>query len=525
MCGLLVVTHQTIDDIKLNQSFKKLHVRGPDMAKKVSFEHGVFCFQRLSIMDLNESGMQPFHYKNHMLVANAEIYNFESLLKTYVSHYEPQSKSDCEVLLPLYEVLKEGMFLKLDAEFAIVLYDANERTFIAARDSIGIRPLFYGYDTQTNDIVFSSDVKSMIDIVETVYPFPPGHYYKNQQFHQYTTLYQYQPTSDSIGQVIYITKQKFIEGVLKRLHADAPIGYLLSGGLDSSLVCAIASKHMKRPIQTFSIGMDKDAIDLKYAEQVASYLNTDHISVVMSKNEVIEHLEKVIMAIESYDVTTVRASIGMYMIAKYIHEHTSIKVLLTGEVSDELFGYKYTDYAPSAKAFQEESLKRIRELHQYDVLRADRCLAAHSLEARVPFADIDFMRYVLSIDPDLKMNTTGIGKYLLRKAFEGDYLPKEILYREKAAFSDAVGHSMVDDLKAYAASIYDDHTFEHKVLKYKVNTPKTKEALLYRELFDKHYQKHEHLIPGYWMPNASWEHCDVDDPSARVLKNYGKSGE
>jgi asparagine synthase (glutamine-hydrolysing) len=200
-------------------------------------------------------------------------------------------------------------------------------------------------------------------------------------------------------------------------------------------------------------------------------------------------------------------------------------VLLTGEVSDEMFGYKYTDFAPSAEAFQEESIKRMNELHVYDVLRADRCLAANSLEARVPFADIELMSYVLSIDPKIKMNTTGVGKYLLRKAFEGDFLPNDILYREKAAFSDAVGHSMVDDLKAYANAMYTDELFQQKRRTYNVNPPISKEALLYREIFESFYPNHDHVIPSYWMPNQTWEHCNVDDPSARVLKNYGKSGE
>src|SRR5690606_17434110 len=233
-----------------------------------------------------------------------------------------------------------------------------------------------------------------------------------------------------------------------------------------------------------------------------------------------------IVAIESYDITTIRASIGMFLVAKYIREHTNIKVLLTGEVSDELFGYKYTDFAPSPKAFQEESIKRVKELYLYDVLRADRTLAYNSLEARVPFADLAFAKYVLSINPKLKMNTYNMGKYLIRKAFDGDnLLPDHILWRQKAAFSDAVGHSMVDDLKMYAESRYADKEYALKVSRYKVNPPISKEALLYREIFEKHYKNHEHLIPGFWMPNQTWKGLeDVRDPSARVLKNYGDSG-
>ena len=226
----------------------------------------------------------------------------------------------------------------------------------------------------------------------------------------------------------------------------------------------------------------------------------------------------------TFDITTIRASIGMYLVCKYIHENTDIRVLLTGEISDELFGYKYTDFAPSAQAFQEEAEKRIRELHMYDVLRADRCISVNSLEARVPFGDLDFVKYVMAIDPERKMNRYGKGKYLLRRAFEGDYLPPEILWREKAAFSDAVGHSMVDHLKAYAETMYTDEQLEQKRKQYKHAQPFTKESLLYREIFETYYPGQSQMIVDFWMPNKSWEGCNVDDPSARVLSNYGDSG-
>ena len=214
----------------------------------------------------------------------------------------------------------------------------------------------------------------------------------------------------------------------------------------------------------------------------------------------------------------------MYLLCKGIHEQTDIRVLLTGEISDELFGYKYTDFAPDAAAFQEESAKRIRELYMYDVLRADRCISANSLEARVPFGDLDFVEYVMSIDPAKKMNVYDKGKYLLRHAFEGDYLPHDILMREKAAFSDAVGHSMVDYLKEYANAHYTDEEFAEKSKAYQPNPPFTKESLLYRELLEQYYPGQGEMIADFWMPNKAWEGCDVDDPSARVLSNYGDSG-
>ena len=214
----------------------------------------------------------------------------------------------------------------------------------------------------------------------------------------------------------------------------------------------------------------------------------------------------------------------MYLVCKAIHEKTKVRVIMTGEISDELFGYKYTDFAPNAEEFQKEAAKRIRELYMYDVLRADRCISVNSLEARVPFGDLKFVDYVMSIDPAKKMNVYGKGKYLLRHAFEGDYLPEDILMREKAAFSDAVGHSMVNYLKEYAEEYYTDAEFEEKSKKYTHATPFTKESLLYRQIFEKFYPGQGEMITDFWMPNKEWEGCNVNDPSARVLSNYGASG-
>ena len=258
---------------------------------------------------------------------------------------------------------------------------------------------------------------------------------------------------------------------------------------------------------------------------VANKINSRHYEAIMTVEDVIAALPYVIYYLESYDITTVRASIGMYLLCKYIHQHSEIKVLLTGEISDELFGYKYTDFAPSGEAFMEESKKRMRELYMYDVLRADRCIAAWSLEARVPFGDLAFVRDVMAIDGKMKMNTTGKGKYLLRKAFEDeDLLPTEILWREKAAFSDAVGHSMVDELKKAAERLYSDEDLKQAKEKYPHCPPFTKESLWYRDIFEKFYPDKAAWISTFWMPNPQWEGCNVSDPSARVLVNYGDSG-
>ena len=227
----------------------------------------------------------------------------------------------------------------------------------------------------------------------------------------------------------------------------------------------------------------------------------------------------------TWDITTIRASIGMYLVCKAIHEQSDIRVIMTGEISDEIFGYKYTDFAPNAEEFQKEAEKRIRELHMYDVLRADRCISVNSLEARVPFGDLEFVEYCMAIDPEKKLNRYGKGKYLLRNAFEKDALiPESILWREKAAFSDAVGHSLKDDLVEYAESKYSDAEFEEGIKKYSHARPFTKESLLYRDIFEKYYPGHSEMVVDFWMPNKNWEGCDVKDPSARVLANYGDSG-
>ena len=266
-------------------------------------------------------------------------------------------------------------------------------------------------------------------------------------------------------------------------------------------------------------GRDEDYGD--WCEIVSLYLLPD----TMRQGIGGKLLEEVIRLLGTWDITTIRASMGMYLLCKAIHEQTDVRVLLTGEISDELFGYKYTDYAPTADAFQQESQKRIRELYMYDVLRADRCISANSIEARVPFGDLDFVRYVMAIDPEKKLNSYGKGKYLLRKAFEGDWLPPEILWREKAAFSDAVGHSMVDDIKEYAESLYTDEEFQLRRANYSAHCmPFTKESLFYREIFEKYYHDQSRTIVDFWMPNKAWPGCNVNDPSARVLANYGASG-
>lgn len=489
-------------------------MRGPDQQKILKTKHHTLGFQRLAIMGLNPLGMQPFHQDKTYLMCNGEIYNHKQLQANY--HINNQSGSDCEVLLPLFLKLGVNLFKQLDAEFACVIIHDDQ--LIAARDPLGIRPLYYGYDND-HRMAIASTPQNLVGLVTKIYPFPPAHYYQDGQFIPYVDLCNQQSETLLIAPLLE-------QAVIKRLDSDAPLGFLLSGGLDSSLVCALAAKHLDKPIRTFAIGMEKDAIDLRYAKEVADYIHADHTEVIMTFDEVFAAIPKVIQAIASYDITTVRASIGMYLICQWIHEHTDLKVLLTGEVSDELFGYKYTDYAPSPASFQAEAVKRIREIHTYDVLRADRCLASHSLEARVPFADVAFVKHVMGIDPAKKMNTTGIGKALLREAFKDSHLlPDTILYRQKAAFSDAVGHSMRDLIQQKIDEQISDKEFMECRQMYTHNRPISKESLYYRRLFELYYPQQEQLIPGFWMPNQAWPNCQVNDPSARVLKNYDQSGQ
>ena len=528
MCCIFSVCGPSADLEAVKDAMLKSVSRGPDDSRAVAAGDGVMGFQRLSIMGLTPDGMQPFELDGNFCVCNGEIYGFEKIRdELKLLGYRFSSGSDCEVLLPMYREYGVGMFAHLDAEFACVIYDAGAGKWIAARDPVGIRPLYYGY-TRAGDIVFASEPKCLSDLVEgKILPFPPGHYYRDGEFVCYCDIAQPDEKlrDGDLETVCGKIREYLVAGVEKRLRSDAKIGFLLSGGLDSSLVCSIAARNSRAPIRTFAIGMRDDAIDLKYARQTAEYLKSDHTEVIITRDDVIGALEHVIYTLGTFDITTVRASMGMYLLCKAIHETTDLRVILTGEVSDELFGYKYTDFAPSAAEFQREAEKRVRELHMYDVLRADRCISSNSLEARGPFGDLDFVRYVMSIDPEMKLNRYNKGKYLLRHAFEGlDYLPPEILWREKAAFSDAVGHSMVDHLKAYAEGRYDDQTFEKRRRTYDHATPFTKESLLYRDIFEKYYPGQSQMIKDFWMPNRAWEGCNVNDPSARVLSNYGSSG-
>ena len=371
MCSIMGYCSRSAAYDTFMKGFEATISRGPDDSRVIDTGKGYLGFHRLAIMGLHDAGMQPFLSDKSYAVCNGEIYGFEELRSRLSRKYEFKSDSDCEIILPMYKEYGTAMFAMLDAEFACIIYDGEREEYIAARDPIGIRPLYYGYDKQ-EAIIFASEPKNLVGIVENIMPFPPGHYYKDGKFICYLDI---------------STAAKVCEDDLEKVCRN----------MDSSLVCAIAAKKRKDAIKTFAIGMREDAIDLRYAKQVANHIGSDHTEIFMTPDDVIASLRTVIYVLGTFDITTIRASIGMYLICKAIHEKTDIRVLLTGEISDELFGYKYTDFAPDEEAFQLESQNRIKELHMYDVLRADRCISVNSLEARVPFGDIDFVKYVMSI--------------------------------------------------------------------------------------------------------------------------------
>ena len=352
MCSIMGYCGESATIGAFCSGFQQTVSRGPDDSKIVDTGKGLLGFHRLAIMGLHPEGMQPFRLANSYVVCNGEIYGFEKIKQILSDKYTFESDSDCEVLLPLYQEYGTAMFAMLDAEFALILYDGETKEYVAARDPIGIRPLYYGYD-ESGTILFASEAKNLVGLVAEVMPFPPGHYYKGGKFICYCDIAKTESVChDDLETVCKNIHDKLVSGVEKRLVADAKVGFLLSGGLDSSLVCAIAARKSQQPIKTFAIGMSEDAIDLKYAKQVADFIGSDHTEVIISKEDVLASLETVVHLLGTFDITTIRASIGMYLVCKWIHENTDIRVLLTGEISDELFGYKYTDFAPSEEAFQ-----------------------------------------------------------------------------------------------------------------------------------------------------------------------------
>ena len=364
MCSILGFCGPGGDYGAIREALSQTASRGPDQTRLLKLDNGWLGFNRLSIMGLTPEGMQPFLYSDKAtvscaetpeeegcltapentqtaLVCNGEIYGFRPLRDRLVSDgFRFISDSDCEILPALYEEYGTDMFRMLDAEYALVLYDAKENSFVAARDPVGIRPLYFGV-TKDGTYVFASEPKNLLTLVGRIHPFPPGHYFKDGEFVKYRDMSVVEhPSDDDMETALQKIHDLLIEGVKKRLDSDTPVGFLLSGGLDSSLVCGIAASLTDKPLKTWAIGMDVDAIDLKYAREVADYIHSDHHEVIISKEDVIGAVDEVVRLLGTWDITTVRASIGMYLVCKKIHETSDVRVIMTGEISDEIFGYK-----------------------------------------------------------------------------------------------------------------------------------------------------------------------------------------
>ena len=331
MCSIIGFTSDALTPEEFRPYFDRTVSRGPDMTRVEKAGDGWLGFHRLAIMGLHEEGMQPFHLGQDMCVCNGELYLFRTLKKELEDEgFVFQSGSDCELILPLWRKYGTGMFEKLDAEFAMVIYDGERDEFIAARDPIGIRPLFYGL-LPDGSVVFASEAKNLVGLCGRILPFPPGCFWKNGEFTRYADLTSVSGYIDAdLDEICANIREKLILGIDKRLDADAPLGFLLSGGLDSSLVCAVSARILGKHVRTFAIGMDTDAIDLKYARKAADYIGAEHTEVYMTRQEVLDSLEEVVALLGTWDITTIRASMGMYLCCKAIHERTDIRVLLTG---------------------------------------------------------------------------------------------------------------------------------------------------------------------------------------------------
>ena len=541
MCGILSVlnssTYYSTKDI-INE-FQKGKNRGPDNSqyKNVGIEVN-FGFHRLAINGLNDESNQPFCIDNIFLICNGEIYNYKELYK--LMNIIPSTQSDCEVIIHLYKLYGiEQTLQMLDGVFAFVLFDSNiiesePCKIFVARDPYGVRPLYYLNDTF---IMFSSELKmiaSFINSEENIQHFLPGHYmelhlpnivnpkWKQVNYNKYHTT-GFNSILNKYKNVYEIIQYYFLKAIEKRCeNTEKPIACLLSGGLDSSLVAALVNERMKLKgiqIETYSIGL-KDSEDLKYAKIVADYLGTKHTEVVVTEEYLINSIPEVIRAIESYDTTTVRASLGNYLLGKYISKNSNCKVIFNGDGADELMGgYLYMEKCPDPIEFDKESRRLLNNIYKYDVLRSDRCISSHGLEPRTPFLDRSFVQRYLSLDPWVRFSPLLIEKQLIRNSFSKKYflndnqqsiLPNEILWRKKEAFSDGISSK-----KNSLFSILQEK-INIPIEIYSFNTPKTQEQSYYRKIYEENYPYCSQLLNEFWMP----KYIEATDPSARTLNIY-----
>lgn len=527
MCGILAIIGKGKDEQLVRTLSKRMSHRGPDESDLLITENGhILSHERLSIIDLH-SGRQPIKgCKTAYMVHNGEIYNHQALRDGILKHHTFRSKSDSEVIVHLYEEFGYDFLPLLDGDFAFVVVDGDD--FIAGRDPMGVKPLYYGLD-ERGRIYFASEMKPIADQCKTFSTFPPGHYYtpKDGFVKYYRPEYEdYKKADRELD--LELIRETLTEATRKRLMSDVPIGVLLSGGLDSSLTSSIAARLLAaqgKKLHSFSIGLDKDAPDAVAARKVAAFLDTQHHEVHFTIEQGIEILEKLIWHLETYDVTSVRASTPMYFLSKAITQQ-GIKVVLSGEGADEIFGgYLYFRNAPSTEDFQKETIERVQKLFTADLLRADKSTMAHGLEARVPFLDKAFLDVAMLIETKEKQPKTydGVEKYILRKAFDVDdqpYLPKEVLWRQKEQFSDGVGYNWIDQLIEYASAQVTDEQLAAAAERFPYNTPATKEAYFYRDIFHKHYpQVSAAQTVRKWIPK--WQ--ENQDPSGRANAAHVKA--
>lgn len=540
MCGIwaLLKSNPELTEVIL-ESIRIVSNRGPDSSNIHINNNYITCFHRLAINDLSVCGNQPFYYStsdfNYILMCNGEIYNHKILENDF--NIKTSSTSDCAVLLPLFIELKEDFYIfnnLLRGEYAIIILKQNKKTnridYYASVDPLSVRPLFYY--RKNNEVGFSSVLGGLSKLSNEVYRLDQGNYiignnnYINQCCYHNTKLSVMNIKTDLDLKNLYKNiVDTLIESVNIRLESDRPLGCLLSGGLDSSLIAAIASLELKKKnqkLRTFSIGME-DGTDLKYAKMVADHIDSNHTVFYFDQEEGLKTIEEVIKATETYDITTIRASVGQYLIAKNIKEKTDVKVILNGDGADECqMGYLYFYLHPNLKLAREERDKLLKQIHYFDGLRVDRNLSYHGLEARVPFLDKEFVDLYYQIPTELLVPTKEyMEKYLIRKAFETimpNLLPKEVLWRKKEAFSDGVSSkekSWYLIVKEYYSEKITDEEFKYK---FEGIQPLCKESYYYRKRFNELYGENQRVIPRYWLPN--W--TESKDPSARTLKVYNE---
>ena len=547
MCGIVAAFGEKIGTQSMRQQVlsmsKKIRHRGPDWSGIYVSDNAIMAHERLSIVD-PQSGGQPLKTKDEdvILTVNGEIYNHQDIRKELADEYEFQTGSDCEVVLALYKKYGSDFLERLSGIFAFALYDKTNDYFLVARDPIGVIPLYLGYDDNGNTF-FASELKALEGYCKEIEPFLPGHSYDSttrEMKQWYTRDWQsYDAVKDNVSD-IDVLRNALEDAVKRQLMSDVPYGVLLSGGLDSSVISAIANKFSRRRIETqsqqeawwprlhsFAVGL-KGAPDLAAARKVADFIGTVHHEINYTVQEGLDAIRDVIYYIETYDVTTVRASTPMYLLARVI-KSMGIKMVLSGEGADEIFGgYLYFHKAPNAKEFHEETVRKISKLHLYDCLRANKSLSAWGVEGRVPFLDKEFLDVAMRLNPEDKMSKDGkMEKWILRKAFE-DYIPKEIAWRQKEQFSDGVGYSWIDSLKEITASRVSDEMMRNAARRFPINTPRNKEEYYYRTIFEELFPSQTAALCVPSVPSVAcstaealaWDQSfkNMNEPSGRAIK-------